>query len=50
MQVETVKIIDSNKRGFKVINKSNFDAELHKLYGTVEAKPKKTRAKKAKAE
>ena len=31
-KVETVKIEDKNKRGFKTINKSNYDAKKHKLY------------------
>ena len=38
MQVETVKIVDKNKRGFKTINKSDYDAKLHKTYG-VATKP-----------
>ena len=43
MQVETVKIVDKNKRGFKAINKSDFDSKVHKEY-----KPKTTRKTKAK--
>lgn len=44
MQIETIKIKDDNKRGFKIINKSDFDAKVHKEY--TEPKPKRTRAKK----
>jgi len=33
MKVETIAIVDDNRRGFKNINKSDFDADVHKLYG-----------------
>lgn len=49
MQIDTIKINDDNKRGFKIINKSDFNEKLHSVYG--EGKPKKTvskeKAKKA---
>jgi len=32
MVVETIKIADSNKRGFKTINKCNFVSGRDKLY------------------
>ena len=44
MELETVKIGDGNRRGFKVINKSDFDSKKHKLFKekTVRA-PRKTK-------
>lgn len=44
MKIETIKIKDDNRRGFKIINKSDFDEKAHKVYE--EPKPKKPRAKK----
>ena len=41
MVIETVKISDDNRRGFKTINKSDFIEGTHIIYG--EAKPKKVR-------
>lgn len=45
MQVETVKITDKNRRGFKVINKSDFNSKLHTEFG--KAAPKKAAPKKS---
>lgn len=44
MILETVKIQDGNKRGFKTINKSEYDSKKHKLYKAT--KPRATRVKK----
>jgi len=45
MKLETVKIIDGNRRGFKIINKSDFDAKTQKPFkekvARVPRKPKK---------
>ena len=38
MKIETVKIVDENKRGFKTINKSDFDSKKHKLFKQKEDK------------
>lgn len=32
MQLKKIKVVDDNPRGFKNINESDFDAELHELY------------------
>jgi len=32
MKVETVKIVDKNRRGFKTINESDYDAKKHKIF------------------
>lgn len=32
MQIETIKIKDDNRRGFKTINKSDFKKGVHKEY------------------
>jgi len=39
MKIETVKIVDGNRRGFKTINKSDFKQGTHKPYSE---EPKKT--------
>lgn len=45
-KVETIKVIDKNKRGFKVINKSDFDDSIHKEF-TPKAEAIITKAKAA---
>lgn len=40
MHVETVKINDDNRRGFKIINKTDFDSKVHTLYGESKSKPR----------
>jgi hypothetical protein len=47
MELETVKIVDSNKRGFKTINKSDYDEKEHKLY---KAKTTRKTTRKPKAD
>ena len=44
MKLETVKIQDKNRRGFKNINKDDYDPKKHKLHKAT--KPRATRAKK----
>jgi len=46
MELEKVKVKHTGKRGFKNINKCDFDEKIHKLY--TEPKPRKPRAKKVK--
>jgi len=41
MQVETIKIVDKNKRGFKTINKSDFDPKKQKEFKAVKPRAKK---------
>ena len=44
MELETVKIQDKNKRGFKTINKIDFDPKTQKLYKEKVARaPRKTK-------
>ena len=31
-KVETVRIVDDNRRGFKTINKSDYDSKIHKRF------------------
>lgn len=36
MQLETVKIVAENARGWKIINQADFDAKRQQLFGSIE--------------
>ena len=48
MELETVKIKDDNRRGFKTINKDDYDSKKHTLYSESKPKPRTRRKKEDK--
>jgi len=40
MQIETIKINDDGERGYKTINKCDFDEKIHTVYGEKPTKKK----------